>query len=156
MREAKQTTIVGASGNAVTYTVGMLAPTPALALLTELVKTLGPALSPVFANVGSLSKFLESNVEDVKTDFLGEAVTALCTTVNEQALDRIIKTLCRVTTVDGVPLDKVYELHFAKEGLGALFQLLPFALRVQYDDVFTVLGSAIKSAPRHLPTAPLQ
>lgn len=144
MREARTKEIDG-----VRYTVNLLSPTPALDLLMDLVKMLGPGLSPVFSNLGTLEQAMDREVSDLKTEFLGEAVRALCASLDKDIAKRAIQTLAAVTVVEGSgPLNKIYEAHFAQHGLGPLFQWLPFALQVQYDDFFAVLGSAIKSAPR--------
>lgn len=131
------------------YTVNQLQPTVALDLLLDIVKMIGPAAAPIFANIGELSKFMDRDVEGMKLDFLAEAVRALCSGVDKTITKQAIKTLSTVTIVEGKsPLDKCFEAHFAAVGLAEMTLWLWFALQCQFDDFLGVFGNAIKSVPR--------
>lgn len=154
-REARTKEIKGAGDSPVTYTVNLLPPSQALDLLMDLVKMLGPAFAPVFANLATLQSFMDRDVADLRTDFLGEAVKALCSGIDKDLTKRSIKTLAGVTVVEsGGPLDKCFEAFFAREGLGAMFQWVAFALQAQYDDFLADFGNAIRSAPLPRATKP--
>ncbi len=143
-REGQTKSMTGASGVAVTYGVNLLAPTPALELLTVLAKALEPALTPIFANAGGLAGALDGELG--VGGFLGASLTGLVNGLDFPTLQKVIKALAPVTTVDGSPM--LFELHFAKEGNAAIFQWLVFAVQVQFSDFFGLMRSAVKSAPR--------
>lgn len=148
-RTLKEKTINGKK-----YTVVHLSTTPALNLLLDLVRMLGPGLAPIASNLGQLRKLLDRDVDDLKVDFLGEAVRALVSGVDKATTHEIMKTLAGVTTVEGVGrLDNAYELHFAQEGLGVLFQWAFFALQTQYDDFSDAFVSMMQTASRQAPKA---
>lgn len=146
MRETKTKEI-----NGVTYSVSQLPPTQALDLLMDLVKMLGPALGPVFENVGTLGDLMEREASDVKLTFLGEAVRGLCGGLDKNVTKNAIKALASVTSCNpGGQLDRTFEAFFLDRGLGDMFVWLKFALEVQFSDFLTALGSAIKST-QHSP-----
>lgn len=149
MREAKTKTI-----NETTYIVNQLQPSRSLDLLLDLVKMIGPAAAPIFANVSALSSFMDKDVEGMKLDFLGEAVRALCSGVDKEITKAAIKTLAGVTVIDGKgKLSDVFEIHFASVGMGEMLAWVWFALQTQYDDFLGVFGNAIKSVPRPMAKA---
>lgn len=146
MRESRTKEI-----NGVTYTVGQLPPSQALDLLMDLVKMLGPALGPVFENIGTLGDLMDRDVGEIKLTFLGEAVRGLCGGLDKNVTKSAIKTLATVTSCNpGGQLDRTFEAFFLDRGLGEMFTWLKFALEVQYSDFLAALGSAIKSTPRSL------
>lgn len=143
MRTAQTKTI-----GEIEYTVNQLPPSQALDMLMDLVKMLGPGLAPIFSNAGSMAGILDKEVADLRTEFFGEAVKALCVGLDKEVTKRVIKTLAGVTTVaPGGLLGNIFEKHFMDHGLGAMFQWLPFALQTQYDDFFAVLGNAMNALP---------
>jgi hypothetical protein len=145
MKEAQTKTIKGAD-----YTVNQLPPKQALDLLMDLIKMVGPALSPVLANLSSMKGGLDQEVgEMLKSSFINEAVTTLFNNMDKGTVMKVIDQLAAVTTLTfpggnqaGVNLKTAFDAHFMGN-LGALMQWLPFALQVQYADPLGDLGSVI-------------
>jgi hypothetical protein len=125
-----------------TYTVAPLGPSATLDLLADLTKMIAPGLAPIFATGRSMNELLNSDTEDLKADFIGEAIKAFAQGIDKTVIKRSIATLADVTTVqvaeDKAPnLGKIYEMHFKSvHGLPELFSWIKFALEVQYGDFF--------------------
>jgi hypothetical protein len=135
----------------VTYSVTQLPPKQALDLLMDLIKMLGPALSPILANVTSMKGgLLEKDVGEVlKSSFISEAVNTLFTQMDKGVVMKMINQLADVTTItfpggatQGANLKSAFDAHFMGN-LGALMQWIPFALHVQFADPLSDLGSVI-------------
>lgn len=134
-----------------TYTVAPLGPSATLDLLADLTKMIAPGLAPIFGTGKSLQTLLNSDTEDLKADFIGEAIKAFAQGIDKAVIKRSIATLADVTTVqvteDKAPnLGKIYEAHFKTvHGLPELFTWIKFALEVQYGDFF---GAVVAMMPQ--------
>jgi hypothetical protein len=131
------------------YTFHTMPASVALDVLMDLVKMLGPGLSPILSNLGSLQGFLGKDVDDAKTDFLGHSVTLLCSGLDKEKTKAIISQLGKHTMIEGkgALTSSLFESHFAGK-MGEMIQWIGAALGAQYGDFFDVLGSAMAAAPQ--------
>lgn len=131
------------------YTVHQFPPRQAIDVLMDIMKMIGPAAAPVFSNAGSIKKMLNSEVADVSSNFIGEAVQTLFNGMNKATVLSVIEQLAERTNVTfpggdekGANLKTIFDAHFMGE-LGAMVQWLSFALSAQFSDPLGDLGSVI-------------
>jgi hypothetical protein len=121
-----------------TYTVYPLDPLTANDILIDLGHVIGPSL-------GALAS--ASDQGEPGSQLINEAIGGLFKRIEKEKMREIIDRLSKVTEVatDGgkVPqLSTIFVLHF-KGRIGALYQWLWFALKVQFKDFFDLAAPAI-------------
>lgn len=123
------------------YVYRPLSATPALRLFTKLVKTAGPAFAAL------------SSAKDDPGAALSRAADALTSSLDEDAVESIVKAFVSQTLIDNKPLATVYEVEMAD--MGALLSFLSFAIEAQFGNFFSAsksAGSAFFGASPTLPT----
>lgn len=127
------------------YTVSMLPARSAYAMYADIVKMVGPAMASSVANQGaSDGTVLDADVASLLTKVVGH-MTGLLEVPKVMA---IIDKLSAVSLVNGMPLHKVLDEHFAGDFIG-LNKWLLFALEANFGNFSDFLpdlvarGSAI-------------
>jgi hypothetical protein len=133
-----------------TYTALQMAATPAISLLTKLMKLGGPALKSV-------------GEADDKWQAIALALGGLLERLDEKEVQDIIARLAASCLVEldpnkgPVPLKNVFESHFKGGNLKDMFAVLLFVLEVNYADFFggsgiegvrAMLAQALAGAPK--------
>lgn len=141
------------------FTMYMLGPMVSHELLMDVMKMVGPAIGPMFDVVLSgkgtgeidIGKVME---EQVGGEFFSKAATALFGGLDKKVLRDIINAFSAVTHIDGVPLDKTFEVQFAGD-LGMMYQWLAWGMAVQWGKSFGALASMVgKRAKMEEPESP--
>jgi len=119
-----------------TYTVYMLPPSKAVPYVTKMQKLMVPI-------IGELAEKMQSGSEaDVPiAQMAGEVADRL----SEDDILALTSDLKGVSEVDGVPMSKVYDVHF-RGILGKHMKWQMFAFRVNFDDFFSELKDVLSDA----------
>lgn len=121
------------------FTVFMLPPRQARGMLVDMTKVLAPAFGAMAGSeAGGFAAFISS---EVSTGRFNAAVVSLMDRLDETMLDNHMKALASVTQVDGVTLDKTFDIIFLGN-LGMMFKWYIFALKVNFEDFTNALGNA--------------
>lgn len=156
MREPQDTEIGGH-----VYRVSMLNTTRGWKLLLRVAKMVGPSIGIVVdgvglsqtaaADEGFLQKLADKKLGD---QFFAQAISKLTDSIYERDMEHVIKELAQATRVrwnrngelsDFMPLaGENFEVHFQGE-TGRMLQWLAFALKSQFSDFSSALGSAVMS-----------
>lgn len=131
------------------YTVQQLPATRAYKLLHRLARALAPAAARA---AGASQGLTVASLLGVDVSSLAPALESVFDRLSEEQLDAVLKDLFAGALVTGEDvmsphLEKreVFDDHFAGN-LGRMFKVAAFALKVNYDDFFGLLVSAIASA----------
>jgi hypothetical protein len=154
--DAKTVTIDGH-----TYKVYMLDPLTATDLLADISSIVVPSLAALGGKVSpdELKEVLASDADAPDLGGAYERAAVLFFQRFDKTVQRaVISKLATVTAVVLEPnkepmLDSILAVHF-KGRIGALYQWLFFALKVQFGDFFVGMVPAIQSAVRGLGRAP--
>jgi hypothetical protein len=118
------------------YTVTQLTATPAYTLLCKLMKIAGPAFGALAAGSGS------GNMGEAVSIAIRELVARMDEAEVKAIVNQLIGTvLVKIGNTD-TPLSRVFESHFRGGNLSEMFQVLGFALEVNYSDFFGGLERA--------------
>ena len=120
------------------YEVAMLDPITAVKLGTRLAKVLGPVLGPILDTPGGLEGFSQ---KDLNSESFTKAAKLLFEAVDQRLVLEAIETLKPVTTVNNVPLEKIFDIHFRGK-IASLVKWLGLCLKAQYGDFSGVLELA--------------
>ena len=120
-----------------TYTVQQLPARPALKLFNKLARVATPALGKLMA--GGATK-----ISELDTASLGAALEALFERLTPEQQDQMTEELLQTALVDGAPLWPQFNVHFQGR-IAEVFQLLRFALKVNFGDFFKGLLAAAGS-----------
>lgn len=121
--QSKSRTIDG-----VCYEVHMLPPRTAMQLISRLGKIIGPALK---------AGGKESDTENALLAAIGAALEIM----DEQVLTLVSDKLAAVSHADGMPLDKIFDVHFIGR-MGAWVEWIAFALHTQLSGFGPALANA--------------
>ena len=120
-----------------TYTVQQLPARPALKLFNKLARVATPAL-------GKLMSGGATKISELDTANLGAALEALFERLTPEQQDQMTEELLQAALVDGAPLWPQFNVHFQGR-IAEVFQLLRFALKVNFGDFFKGLLAAAGS-----------
>jgi len=128
----------------VTYTVYPIDPMVANDILIEIGHVIGPSIGALAA--------AESDDDDADPDLVNQAIGGLFQRITKPTMRSIIDTLAKATevrtdaTTEKAPrLSSILAVHFRGQ-LGAMYQWLWFALKVQFGDFFALAVPAIDRA----------
>lgn len=121
-----------------TYTIYMLPPKKARKMLVSMAKIIGPALGAAVGE-GSFSSLLDKKTSDIN---VGAIIGQILERIDDKELDQFCEWLASVTHVDGKPLKDQFEFHFLGR-IGAQFEWLAAAIKVNFSDFFPRLGRVI-------------
>lgn len=124
----------------VAYAVTQLPARRAARLLNRLLRVFGPAL-------GGLAGAAKggASLETADLSSVGPVLEGLFARLSEDEQDHLINELLATATVDGKEVLPVLDLHFQGR-LGALFKLVGFAVKVNFEDFSGGLIAAAKAA----------
>ena len=128
------------------YTVYMLSPLVSHELLTDVAKMVGPSLGPAIDVVmgavqnQSLANLMEQEIDPA---LFSRALSSLFDRLDKKTMRTLIDAMAGVTHIDGKPVADVFDFHF-KGQLGAMYQWLAFAMRVQWGNCFGALASLLQ------------
>lgn len=128
--------------DAVEYQLSLLPSSKALDVFIDIVKVAGPTIGPVIGSfLAGGKKGLEVDVSEIK---LEDAVKGFTDSLNKDTLKTIMKMFAEHTIVVGSgPLNKLYEMHFAQQGVMHQMQWFGECLKFHYSDFWDVLLSML-------------
>lgn len=118
----------------VRYTIRMLPPRKAQAILLEMVKVAGPSFAEIASNVKPGVSF-----EDSEMDF-GRIVGLLAEKLDQRMLDDHQAAFASVTEADGVLLKGIFDKHFHGRVMSML-KWHAFAIQANFADFSDALGT---------------
>lgn len=121
-----------------TYTVQQLPARPALKLFNKLARVATPALGKLLGGQGT------AKLSELDATSLGAALEALFDRLSPEQQDQMTEELLQGALVDGAPLWPQFNVHFQGR-IVEVFQLLRFALKVNFGDFFKGLLAAAGS-----------
>jgi hypothetical protein len=128
------------------FEVFMLPPKQARSMLIEMTKIIGPTLGALADVRGGLRGLLDLDLAGMSATRFQQLAMTLVDRLDPKLLDEHMRALADVTELDGVPLSKVFDLKFRGK-LGTMFKWYGFALKVNYGDFFSALGSVSSLLP---------
>jgi len=132
----------------VKYEIYMLPPLESHELLMDVAKMVGPALGPVLDKLfAGGSADLETIMDkELGSGFFSDALGGLFGGLEKSTLDRVIKAFRKVTMVDGVQLDKIFDRHFQGD-LGSMYKWIGFGMKVQWGKSLSALVGDLGGLP---------
>ena len=133
------------------YTCTQFPPQKALRVLTKLTKYLGAPLAKLMQNTDSKKSMLEQEIDSLD---IGGAILSLGASLGDDDLYVLAKDICESVVLgmkDNTPgalsgqlNEKIFDAHFmGGDGLKRLFQVMIFAIEVNYSDF---LGDIVAKA----------
>jgi len=125
------------------YVMYMLPPMQSQDLLFDVLKMVGPSCGPILDVLISnrsgskidVSTFLE---QEFSPNFFTLAAKEFFGGLNKDIVRLIEKSFADVTQVDGMPLNKIFDIHFLGD-IGGLFRWVTWGMGVQWGKVFSAL-----------------
>ena len=127
----------------VEYQLSLLPSSKALDIFIDIIKVAGPTIGPVIGSFlsGGKKGMLEVDVSEIK---LEDAIKGFTDSLSKDTLKSIMKMFAEHTIVVGSgPLNKLYEMHFAQQGVMHQMQWFGECLKFHYSDFWDVLLSML-------------
>jgi len=128
------------------YDMYMLEPLTSHDLFMDVVKMVGPTLGPIFdaafAGRGSAEGLEDLLEREIGPDFFSNATTKLFGAIDKAVLNKVIAEFRKVTLVDGVELNKTFDVHFKGE-IHNMYKWLLFGMKAQWGKSFSALVSGV-------------
>ncbi len=126
------------------FVVFKLPPLEAQDLLLDILAAVGPAVGEL---AGGLDGSSDVPITERELDpaALSKGIGSLVRALDKQTMRAMVNTLARVSTVDGLPVEKQLPVIF-REDLSLMYRWLWFALKVQYERFFDLLPSGASGA----------
>ena len=141
--DSKSKTIDG-----VEYHVHMLDPFTAADMANDVARIMTPLLGGAMG-LKDLQGLMDKEADPQQLAVLQTGLGAFFKEFTKEQQREIMSQLSKVTMVkrDGalMPLEEVFLIHFTGK-IGAMYQWLAFALKVQFEDLFKGLGTVISRA----------